>query len=428
MNKANIISIGGELLIGDTVNTNATWIGSFLTEQGFSVEQVFTIPDSYDLITRRIRESLESAELTVVTGGLGPTHDDITKKAVADIFNAAMVENEQVLLHIKKIFEKRNFIFSRSNADQALVPENGDVLFNNKGTAPGMWFCENGHYLAVLPGVPHEMKFLMEERVLPKITENFPGRDVWATQYLRTAGVPESTLSDRIGDLDKYVNNGIGVAYLPGASGVTIRLSASGRKMDEAQKKLVEVRNLLYEKAGDVIYGEGRELTLARVVGKMLAERSLTIAVAESCTGGLLSNEITDVPGSSEYMLGGVVAYANSAKVHQLGVDEKTLKQHGAVSGQTALEMAEGIADRYGADIGVSTTGIAGPGGGTEDKPVGTVWMGFKTGTDHFALKAVLGNDRLINKERTAMIVLETIRRHLMGLQHYPYNLKPYRA
>jgi nicotinamide-nucleotide amidase len=428
MNKAYIISIGNELLIGDTVNTNASWIGSFLTGQGFGVEQVFTIPDSYGLIIRRITESLEEADLTVVTGGLGPTHDDITKKAVADIFGAGMVENEEVLLYIKRIFEKRGFTFSRSNAEQALVPENCEVLFNSKGTAPGMWFVKNGHYLAVLPGVPYEMKYLMEKKVLPKIHEAFPGREVWATQYFRTAGVPESTLSDQIGDLREYLNNGVGVAYLPGSSGVTIRISASGVRPAEAEEKLVEVRNLLYKKAADVIYGEGKELTLSQVVGKMLAERSLTIAVAESCTGGLLSDAITDIPGSSEYMLGGVVAYANSAKVNYLGVNEAVIKQHGAVSGGVALQMAAGVAEKFGANIGVSTTGIAGPGGGTEEKPVGTVWMGFRIGEDQFALKAVLGNDRLINKERTVMIVLETIRRNLIGLEQYPYNLKPHRA
>lgn len=428
MKKAYIISIGNELLIGDTVNTNASWIGSFLTGQGFSVEQVFTIPDSYDLITRRIRDSLEEADLTIVTGGLGPTHDDITKKAVADIFDVEMVEDEEVLLHIRRIFEKRGFIFSRSNAEQALVPENCEVLFNSKGTAPGMWFVKHGRCMAVLPGVPHEMKYLMDKRVLPKIHETFPGREVWATQYFRTAGVPESTLSDQIGDLDNYLQNGVGVAYLPGASGVTIRISASGNKLSEAEEKLVEVRNLLYEKATDMIFGEGKELTLSQVVGKMLAERSLTIAAAESCTGGLLSDAITDIPGSSEYMLGGVVAYANRAKVNYLGVDEADIERYGAVSREVSLKMAAGVAAKFNADIGVSTTGIAGPGGGTDEKPVGTVWMGFKIGDDHFALKAMLGNDRLINKERTVMIVLETIRRHLIGLEQYPYNLKPHRA
>jgi len=428
MKKAYIISIGNELLIGDTVNTNAAWIGSYLTDQGFNVEQVFVIPDSYDLITRRITEALSEADLTVVTGGLGPTHDDITKKAVADIFEVSMQENEEVLLHIRQIFKRRGFRFSPTNAEQALVPENCEVLFNKKGTAPGMWFVKNNRYLVLLPGVPHEMKHLMEKRVLPKIHETFPGREVWATQYFRTAGVPESTLSDQIGELGDYLNNGVGVAYLPGASGVTIRISASGSKTSEAEEKLVQLRNLLYEKAANVIFGEGRELRLSQVVGEMLAERSLTIAAAESCTGGLLSDAITDIPGSSEYMLGGVVAYANSAKMNYLGVAEADIDRYGAVSRKVSLQMAAGVAAKFNADIGVSTTGIAGPGGGTVEKPVGTVWMGFKVGDDHFALKAVLGNDRLINKERTVMIVLETIRRHLIGLEHYPYNLKLHRA
>ncbi len=428
MKKAHIISIGNELLIGDTINTNASWLGGMLTEQGFYVEQVFTIPDSYKLIFGKVSDSLDQADITVVTGGLGPTHDDITKKVMADLFDTRLVENREVLEFIKSIFERRGFNFSRSNADQALVPENCEVLFNNKGTAPGMWFEKNGHILIVLPGVPYEMKHLMENRALPKIHELFPDREVWATRYFKTAGVPESTLSDQVGNLDEFVNNGIGVAYLPSPAGVTIRISASADTTQHAEDKLKKIKNLLYEKAGNLIYGEGKNLTLEEVTGKLLADRKLKIAAAESCTGGLLSSKITDIPGSSAYMKGGIVAYENSIKVKFLDVSEESLNKLGAVSKEVALQMAKGVAEKLDADIGVSATGIAGPDGGTDEKPVGTVWMGFWIEGEHFAMKAVLTNDRLLNKERTVMIILETIRRRLQNTKELPYQLKPHSA
>jgi nicotinamide-nucleotide amidase len=428
MRKAHIISIGNELLIGDTINTNASWLGGLLTEQGFYVEQVFTIPDDYDIIFSKVKDSLHQADVTVVTGGLGPTHDDITKKVMVDLFDSKLIENREVLDYIKKIFERRGFNFSRANAAQALVPKNCDVLFNNKGTAPGMWFEKEGNALIVLPGVPNEMKFLMEKRALPRIHDLFPDREVWATRYFKTAGVPESTLSERVGDLDEFVNNGVGVAYLPGPAGVTIRISANADTMQQAEGKLIKLKNLLYEKAGDVIFGEGKNLRLEEVTGKILTDNKLTIAAAESCTGGLLSSKITDIPGSSDYMKGGIVAYGNEIKISALNVKEKDLEKDGAVSKIVALQMANGVAEKMGADIGVSATGIAGPGGGTDEKPVGTVWMGFWIEGDHFAIKAVLSNDRLLNKERTVMIILETVRRRLLGVNELPYQLKPHSA
>ena len=428
MRKAHIISIGNELLIGDTINTNASWLGGLLTEQGFYVEQVFTIPDDYDIIIKKVKDSLHQADLTVVTGGLGPTHDDITKKVMVDLFDSKLIEDREVLDYIKMIFERRGFTFSRTNAAQALVPENCEVLFNNKGTAPGMWFEKDGNILTVLPGVPNEMKFLMEKRVLPKVHKLFPDREVWATRYFKTAGVPESTLSEQIGDLDLFVSNGVGVAYLPSPAGVTIRISANADTLQQAEGKLTKLKDLLYEKAGDVIFGEGKNLKLEEVTGKILTDSKLSIATAESCTGGLLSSKITDIPGSSSYMKGGIVAYGNEIKISELNVKNKDLEKDGAVSKNVALQMAKGVAEKLRADIGVSATGIAGPDGGTDEKPVGTVWMGFWIKGDHFAIKAVLSNDRLLNKERTVMIILETVRRRLLNVNELPYQLKPYSA
>lgn len=426
MKKGHIISIGNELLIGDTVNTNAAWLGRYLTELGFECEQVFTLPDRYELICSRLKASLTEADITIVTGGLGPTHDDITKKAVADIFDVQMTENREVMDHIKNIFKKRGFTFSRSNAEQALVPENCEVLFNNKGTAPGMLFENDGHLLAVLPGVPYEMRWICEEELTNCIKRWFPENEFRAVNYFKTAGVPESTLSDDVvGDLSSFLGNGVEIAYLPSTAGVTIRTSAEAATVEKAEMKLEKFREHLYQTAGDVIFGEGRDANLAEVTGQLLAEKELTIAVAESCTGGLVLNSLTDIPGSSRYVTGGIVAYANSVKINSLGVNKETLDRFGAVSKETALQMALGATEMFGADIGVSTTGIAGPGGGTKEKPVGLVWMGFKIKNHHFALKAQFSNDRLINKERTVMVVLETIRRQLLGLNSYPYLLKP---
>ncbi len=426
MKKAHIISIGNELLIGDTVNTNASWIGRFLTEAGFEIERVFTLPDNYDTIKQFIKQSVETADFTVVTGGLGPTHDDITKKAVADVFDCYMVKNDQVLSHIKDIFERRGFRMSESNIEQADVPTACEVLFNKMGTAPGLWFEKNQRYLAVLPGVPHEMKYLMSVVVSPKLKQVFPGLEVWVTEYFKTVGIPESTLSDKIGSLDEFMNNGVEVAYLPGPAGVTIRVRANGADQIEAEGRLREIKKNLNEKISSDLYGKGKNLRLAEVLGKILTEKRLTIAVAESCTGGQLADEITDIPGSSNYMKGGVIAYANNIKTSILNVDEDVLKRDGAVSKSVALQMAKGVADLMGADIGVSTTGIAGPGGGTKEKPVGLVWMGFWIKDNHFALQTIFTSNRLINKKRTVMVVLESVRRHLLGIGSYPYELKPH--
>lgn len=426
MKIAHIISIGNELLIGDTVNTNAAWIGRSLTESGFDVERIFTIPDNYDLIRYHINESLSYSDFTVVTGGLGPTHDDITKKVVTDIFDCDLVEDKLVMSHIEKIFESRGFQLSDSNREQAMVPSVSEVLFNKQGTAPGMWFERGDRYLAVLPGVPYEMQYLMKSQVYPKLQSVFTDVEVWITEYFKTAGIPESTLSDQIGRLDEFLNNGVGVAYLPSPGGVTIRISASGSDQIEAENKLRKLRKLLEKKIDRYLYGKGKELNLAEAVGKLLRENSLTIATAESCTGGYISNEITNIPGSSHYLNGGVVAYSNHSKTDLLGVDPKIIQKYGAVSKEVALLMAKGVAEHFDSNIGVSTTGIAGPDGGSDEKPVGLVWMGFWINGKHFALKAMFSKDRELNKERTSMVVLETVRREVLGVPDYPYELKPY--
>lgn len=421
-----IISIGNELLIGDTVNTNASWLGKFLTEQGIEVLRIHTISDNLALVRNIIGESLEEADLVITTGGLGPTHDDVTKKAVQELFNVEMVVHKPTLSFIKNIFEKRNIPFSKSNYEQAEVPVNAEVLFNNQGTAPGLWFEENDTHMAVLPGVPYEMKQLVKDKVKPKLDTLTGGNEKRFSRYILTAGVGESTLSDNIiGDLDSYLNDHLSVAYLPSPQGARIRISGYGSSEEEVDEYIEPVVKHIYDKASEFIVGEGKEFTLSEAVGNILREHSLTLAVAESCTGGLVADSITNVAGSSDYFLGGMVSYSNKAKIELLDVSKKDIENFGAVSKAVALQMAKGAANKFGADIGISTTGIAGPGGGTEEKPVGTVWIGYWSKEKHFAIKALFTNDRLINKERSTAVALEIVRRKVLGYESLPYELKP---
>ncbi len=420
-----IISIGNELLIGDTVNTNASWMGQLLTESGIEVTQIHTIGDDLETVKQILESALAASDLVITTGGLGPTHDDITKKAVTELFDCGLVVDEEILKFIKKIFKKRNIPFSKSNYHQAEVPDCCDVLFNKQGTAPGMWFDRGESKLAVLPGVPFEMKYLMNEKVMPKIREINGNIERRHSRYIVTAGIGESTLSDEIiGDLSGVLNQDVSVAYLPSPQGTKIRISARGSTQKEIEKRLSPVADLIHAKAGDFIIGEGKEFVLAEAVGNLLHEQNLWLAIAESCTGGYVANAVTDIPGSSRYLKGGVIAYSNDIKISRLGVSSKVLESAGAVSKEVALQMAKGVTDRLDADIGISTTGIAGPGGGSKEKPVGTVWMGFWINGEHFALQTRFTNDRLINKERTAAVVLETVRRSILNIDEMPYGLK----
>lgn len=423
--KAQIISIGNELLIGDTINTNASWMGQFLNELGIDVIRVHTISDDKELIKSTILQSMKESDLVITTGGLGPTHDDITKTTIAEMFEAKLVQDDSVLDYVKELFKSRSIPFSESNAWQAMVPENCEVLFNKAGTAPGMWFHEHDCYMAVLPGVPYEMKYLMKKRVSAKLREVSTNIGFFHTEYVKVAGVGESTLSDNIlGDLSGFLNEHVSMAYLPSFGQVMLRITGKGDTREEAIRRTDSLMGHIREKAGRYIYGNDKESTISEAVGKILIEKGRTIATAESCTGGLITSTLTDVPGSSEYVLGGIVSYSNKIKENQLGVHADLFDTVGAVSKEVALQMAKGVAEKTGADIGISATGIAGPGGGTEEKPVGTVWIGYFSREQHFAVKALFTKDRLVNKQRTATIALEIARRELLGIDELPYALK----
>jgi len=423
--NAHIISIGDELLIGDTVNTNASWMGQFLYDHFIPVSYVHTIRDDYDTILRTLKFAFQNAELVLMTGGLGPTNDDITKKVVTDYFDASLILHEPTLEHVKELFKKYNITFSKSNYGQAQVPDNAEVLFNKAGTAPGLWFDTGENMLAVLPGIPSEMKHLMKNKVLPRLLEREGTENIAITKYIKTAGVGESTLSDLVlNGFEDHMPDGVAIASLPNNGGVTIRLSARGADRAETESRMEQIESFIHQKAESYIYATDRDTSLSEAVGETLKNRNLTISTAESCTGGLISGALTDIPGSSAYTLGGIVAYANQIKTGQLDVSEKDLELHGAVSEPVALQMAAGVAQKFGSDIGVSTTGIAGPGGGSDEKPVGTIWMGFYTPDTHFAIKTVLSKNRQLNRERTVSIVLETVRRIVAGIEEMPYGLE----
>lgn len=427
--QSQIISIGNELLIGDTINTNASWLGEFLTESGIDVTEIHTVGDDLERVKDVLSRALSAADLVIATGGLGPTHDDITKKAVTDLFDCELVLDESVLEFIKKVFKKRNIPFSKSNYHQAEVPDCCDVLFNTQGTAPGMWFEQEHAKLAVLPGIPFEMKHLMREKVLPKIREDGGDIELRHSLYLLTAGIGESTLSDRvIGDLDPVLPENVSVAYLPSPQGVRIRISGYGSEEEKVEEQIRSVANHIREKVEYLILGEGKELTISGALGNLLEQNKLWISAAESCTGGYVMNDITNNPGCSSYTKGGIIAYDNEVKTNQLDVNPEDIKRYGAVSKPVALQMAQGVAKHLDTDIGISTTGIAGPTGGTDEKPVGTVWIGFWSKDQHFALKAHFTNDRLINKERSSAVALEMVRRAILEITEMPYGLKKHPA
>ncbi len=420
-----IISIGDELLIGDTVNTNASWMAQLLSEYGIEVERIVTLKDDLSVLKETISDALNAVDLVISTGGLGPTHDDVTKKAVTDLFDTELIVHEPTLSFIKKTFKRRNIPFSKSNYLQAEIPADSEVLFNTQGTAPGLWLEKNNSILVVLPGVPYEMKHLMQQKVLPKLLKLQNGNGVRKARYFLTSGIGESTLSDEIvGDLSSYFNENISIAYLPSIQGTRIRIRAQGSSNKDVESLMEPVIEHLKKSAGKYIVGEGKDLNLAKVVGDLLSERNLTIATAESCTGGLLGSTITDIPGSSRYMKGGVIAYANEVKIKELNIEEKDLQKYGAVSKIVALQMAKGIAQKMNTDIGISTTGIAGPEGGTIEKPVGTVWIGFWNQHQHFAIKGEFTKDRWVNKERSVFVSLEMVRRTLLNISEMPYGLQ----
>ena len=413
--KAYIITIGDEILLGNTLNTNAAHIGNSLFEINVPVIKTSVVGDDNSAILDELTLATNTADLILVTGGLGPTHDDITRKSIVDFFNSELVENKEVLEDIKKLFEKKKREVTEVNADQAKIPKIAEAIRNQFGTAPGMWIEKDSKIYAMMPGVPYEMESMMELTIIPRLQEKI-GSDqkILKKKFLLTTGIPESTLYERLGNLDELLQ-GAKLAFLPNQFGVKLRLSIEGDDEKELQNKLLEVEQRIRGKAGRFIYGTGDD-QLEVVVARLLLEREFKISTAESCTGGLLGNMLTNVSGSSKYFERGVICYSNAAKVELLQVNEDTLAEHGAVSMEVAMQMAEGVKSTSGSDIGLATTGIMGPTGATADKPVGLVYIGYCDEKVCTAKKFNFGEDRLLNKERTAQAALDFVRRQLLGI------------
>jgi competence/damage-inducible protein CinA-like protein len=368
-----LVTIGTELLLGITLDTNAAEIARALAAHGVRVTRHASVADRPDEIRDAVSEALARTGAVLTTGGLGPTRDDITKKVVADLFHATLEFDETVWATLLERFARLERTPAASNRSQAEVPRGATVLRNRWGTAPGLWL-EGAPGLAImLPGVPHEMRRLLENEVVPRLVTRGSGL-VIRSLVVRTSGIPESSLAERLGDIEQDIAP-LSLAYLPGLEGVDLRLSAWNLESGDADRRLRHAADLLQARAGEWVYGED-ETDLAALVLDRLRSEGTCLAVAESCTGGLLGARITEIPGSSEVFVGGVIAYDNAPKMELLGVPPALLAEHGAVSEPVARAMAVGAAQRFSVRAALSVTGIAGPGGGSPSKPVGTVWFG----------------------------------------------------
>jgi nicotinamide-nucleotide amidase len=418
--KAEIISIGDEILIGQIVNTNAAWMAQQLNLAGIEVCQVSSVSDSKDHIISSFREAEKRADIILITGGLGPTKDDITKHTLCDYFNTSLKLNEDILKDVKKIFYERGLELTSLNKKQAEVPENCTPIRNMNGTAPGMWFEQNGKIYISMPGVPYEMKAIMTEYVLPELKRKLELPNIFHKTVL-TEGIGESFLSEKIADWENSLAEmNIRLAYLPSPGMVKLRLTSSGtdRKQLESntEKKIKELSMLIPDHIyGYETFGED-PLTIEKIVGELLSKKSKSISTAESCTGGYLAHLITKVPGSSAYYKGSVIAYSYEIKENELDVPKETLEKYGAVSKEVVEKMAETVRQKYNTDFALSASGIAGPGGATPDKPVGTVWIAMATEKKIVSEKFAFGNNRERNIHKTAVSALNMLRKELENL------------
>ena len=408
---AEIISIGDELLNGQTTNTNATWMATELDTISIKTIQVTTIGDTKEAITTALQSAKERAQLVLITGGLGPTKDDITKKTISEFFNSPLVRNEEHHNTLKQLFQSFGRELNPINETQADIPACAQYIANDIGTAPGMWIEDNGTVFVSMPGVPREMKTMVSNHLIPKIKQHFT-LPVIHHQFFNCVGIWESEIANILEDFENNLPSNIKLAYLPTLGIVKLRLTAFGDDLKTIKKQLEPLKAEAYSLLGEYIYSEGK-LLLEEAVGNLLLEKQLTIATAESCTGGYLAHKLTSIAGSSRYFEGSVIAYSNRIKADQLGVKQETLTSFGAVSEQTVIEMAQNVRSTFNTDIGVACSGIAGPDGGTDEKPVGTVWIAYADKNTTISKLLKLRTDRSVNIQLTATAVLNLIRKTL---------------
>jgi nicotinamide-nucleotide amidase len=412
--NVTVVSIGDELLIGQTVNTNASWIGQEISKIGGNVIEGLTISDKAQDILTTVDYALNTSDVVIITGGLGPTKDDITKHTLANYFETELEIHQPTLEKITSYFTMRNRPMLESNIQQAELPKNCTILTNNYGTAAGMWFEKNGKIVISLPGVPYEMKGIMTEEVFPRMKERFQLNSMYHKTIL-TQGIGESFLAEKLTNWENRVRaEGFGLAYLPSPGIVKLRISSPNGDKDKGriENYLSEVKNTLPE----AVFGYENE-TLPEIIGNLLRDRHLKIGTVESCTSGLLANQIVTISGASDYFEGSLLTYSYKLKEEILGISNSTLLDNGAVSEIVALQMAEKGLEKLDVDICLSTTGIAGPAGGTEDKPVGLVWIGLATKNGVKARKFQFGDNRERNIQMTVLSALNWLRYELLTLQ-----------
>ncbi|GAC1302955.1 MAG: competence/damage-inducible protein A [Mucilaginibacter sp.] len=401
---AEIITIGDEILIGQIVDTNSAWMARELNNIGIRVKQISSVSDDRQHILTALAEASSRADIILITGGLGPTKDDITKKTIADYFGVGMIENKDALANVVNIFAKYNRPLLEVNRLQAQVPENCEVVLNNNGTAPGMWFNVNGKIYISMPGVPHEMMYMMEEDVLPKLKSSLKLPFIIHKTIL-TVGEGESFLAERIADIEDSLPPFIKLAYLPKPGQVRLRLSGYGEDEELISNKLNEFAAKIVGRVGKVVAAE-EDIPIEKAILNFMEARGLTLSVAESCTGGYISQLFTQHPGSSKVFFGGAISYSYELKESILGVKPDTLLTYGAVSEETATEMVQGALSRFKSDYAIAVTGIAGPDGGTAEKPVGTVWIAVASQQKLVVRKFTFGSKRQQNIERSATAAL----------------------
>ncbi|MDV7187355.1 competence/damage-inducible protein A [Lutibacter sp. TH_r2] len=410
--QAEIITIGDEILIGQILDSNSKWIAEELNKIGVSVYQITSIQDNCEHILSAIENAYIHSNIIILTGGLGPTKDDITKRVIAEYFNDELVLNEEIVEHIKKMFKKMNYPFSEANRRQGLVPSKCTPLKNELGTAPGMWFNKNGKVLVSLPGVPYEMKGLISNQVLPKIQKTFNLPYILHKTIL-TYGLGESVLAEKIEDWENNLPSTIKLAYLPSFGKVRLRLSTKGESKEKIEKAIEQQIFKLQKIIPNNIIGFDNE-ALEIVVGKLLKEKNQTVSAAESCTGGNIASIITTIPGSSNYFIGSIVAYNVRIKMLELNVSEEVIKKYSVVSAEVAKAMALGIQQKYKTDYAIATTGNAGPTTDNTDKTVGIVYIAIATPVGVEVEEFSFGKPREKVIQRASIKALELLRKEIL--------------
>lgn len=408
--KTYIITIGDEILIGQITDTNSAWMGDYLSKKGFEIVGKQSVKDNAVAIHHALDMALKAADVVLLTGGLGPTRDDITVKTLADYFHSGFVFNERVLKNVERIVLPRVGHINNHNRSQAEVPEKAQVIMNTLGTAPILWFEEDQKVVVSMPGVPYEMKKAMEMDVVPKLLQKYQLANVIIYKTIVVAGITEAELAEDLEAFENDLPDNISMAYLPSPGYIKLRLTGI-----EAGSTYETCLGRLKKEVGHILVSED-EVLPERILAKLLKDKKLSVATAESCTGGLMAHKITSVPGSSAYFKGAIVAYDNQVKTEMLNVPQEILDQYGAVSEEVVTEMALGVCDKLHTDIGIATSGIAGPDGGTPEKPVGTIWVGWCIKGNCYAKQLNLPYTRDVNIQRTTSNALMGLIRHLREL------------